>query len=77
MSTLKWLCNKVVIAFDEDVEEETLKRTAQQLKNKNFEVSYIYDGERKYLRRFQKESPLDLSKDNFQTLYNQRVIFTE
>ena len=77
INMLKWLCNKVVIAFDEDVEEEILKRTAQQLKNKDFEVSYIYDGERKYLRRFQKESPLDLSKDKFQTLYNQRVIFTE
>ena len=77
MNTLKWLCNKVVIAFDEDVEEEILKRTAQQLKNKDFEVSYIYDEERKYLRRFQKESPLDLSGEKFQALYNQRVIFVE
>ena len=77
MNSLNFLCKKIVIAFDEDVEENVLKEVAKQLKNKNFEVSYIYDAERKYLRRFQKESPLDLSKEKFQALYNQRVIFTE
>lgn len=77
INTIKTFCENVVIAFDEDVEEDILKNTSSQLKSKNLNVTYIYDADRKYLRRFQKESPFDVGKEKFKMLYEQRVTFIE
>ena len=71
---MKEFCTNVVIAFDEDVSDESLSNTCTQL-SKDFEVSYIVDIERKFMRHFSKLSPLDLSKEEFLELYNNRIIF--
>lgn len=61
--------NEVIIAFDKDIGEEFLQKTAKPL-NKYFNVSYIND---EYDLLGKKDSPVDKGYKVFNFLYKHRV----
>ena len=71
--------SKIIIAYDEGVEEEELKRQAEKMiidthvfKNK---VGYIFDRNYKYLKEGSKDSPSDNGKDVFNKLLKECVVW--
>ena len=71
--------SKIILAFDESLEEEKIKQQAEKLiidthifKNK---VGYIYDKDHKYLKENSKDSPSDNGKDIFNKLLKECVVW--
>jgi DNA primase len=71
------LVPKVILAFDEGLEEEYIRGEAQKLKidNQIFknEVGYIYDDDNTYLPKGSKASPSDFGKVIFNKLVQEKV----
>jgi DNA primase len=70
---------KIILALDEGLPEEEIKKQAEKLvidthiyKNK---VGYIYDREHKYLKEGSKDSPTDNNKDTFDKLRKECVVW--
>ena len=71
--------SKIIISYDEGIEEEELKRQAEKLvidthifKNK---VGYIYDKNHKYLKEGSKDSPSDHGGEIFKKLVKECVVW--
>jgi DNA primase len=71
------LVPKVILAYDEGLEEEYIREEAQKLKidNQIFknEVGYIYDDDNTYLPKGSKASPSDFGKVTFNKLVQEKV----
>ena len=70
---------KIIVAFDEGLEEEEIRKEAEKLiidtkifKNK---VGYIYDSEHKYLKEGSNDSPSDNGKEVFNKLIRECVVW--
>lgn len=61
-------CDTIIIAFDEDVEEEELEEEAAKVKTETNKVFYIKDREHKYLSFGGKQAPTDLGVEVFNNL---------
>lgn len=72
--------SEIILAFDQDLDEEEIRYEAKKLiiKNNfiNNKVSYIYDDKGIYLPIGSKMSPTDKNKEIFMKLYNERKIIT-
>lgn len=70
---------KIILAYDEGLEEEDIITEAEKLKMNNQiyknQVGYIYDREHKYLPEGSKASPSDLGKEVFAKLVKECVIW--
>lgn len=70
---------KIILAFDEGIEESILREQAERLvvNNKIFQnkVGYIYDREHKYLTENSKDSPSDNGSKIFQKLIKECVVW--
>ena len=71
--------SKIILAYDEGLEEEKLRSQAEKLiidthifKNR---VGYIYDKDHKYLKENSKDSPSDNGKDIFNKLLKECVVW--
>lgn len=71
------MCKKVIVCFDEGLDEEQVIKQASKLKIKNpifeNEVGYIYDDEGDILKEGSKNSPSDLGIDAFIELIETKV----
>ena len=71
------LIPKIILAYDESLEEEYLKEQAKKLKidNQIFKnnVGYIFDEDNKYLPKGSKKSPSDQGKEIFSRLMQEKV----
>lgn len=68
---MKYLANKVVVAYDEDVSEEEIREQCKKIQDGLFndvDIRYIYDREKALMKRGSKVSPTDLGKDGFEYL---------
>lgn len=70
---------KIILAYDEGLEEEDIITEAEKLKMNNQiyknQVGYIYDREHKYLPEGSKASPSDLGKEVFSKLVKECVVW--
>lgn len=70
---------KIILAYDEGLNEEDVIAEAEKLKMNNQiyknQVGYIYDREHKYLPEGSKASPSDLGKEIFAKLVKECVIW--
>lgn len=75
------MTKKVVLAFDEGLEEENVRAQAEKLVLNNAvfknRVGYIYDKENQILPKGSKASPSDLGKDAFLELMKHHVVWLE
>lgn len=71
--------DRIIIAFDEGLDEELLMKAANKLRMKNkyykYKVGYIYDKEHELLPLGSKCSPTDLGKETFMRLLNEKVVW--
>lgn len=70
---------EVIIAFDEDVDEDTLKSVCEKFNEKScvpIKVGYLYDKEKKFLPKDSKMSPFDL-KDGVKKMINECLYWSE
>lgn len=69
--------DKIVIAYDEGIEEDKLITEAEKLKSNNpiytNKVGYIFDKQCEILPKGSKDSPTDLGKSKFEFLANKYV----
>lgn len=69
--------DKLVLAYDEGIEEEKLICEAEKLKSNNpiykNKVGYIFDKQCEILQKESKDSPTDLGKSKFELLANKYV----
>lgn len=77
---LKGLMTKrIILAYDEGLEEEYIRNEAEKLLSNNQiltnKVGYIYDKEHDILKKGSKASPSDLGKKAFQRLVKDKVIW--
>lgn len=71
-------CNEIIIAFDEDVEEDKLEIECSKLKTDSNKVFYIKDRDHKYLEFGSKNAPTDLGLDVFRALCKEcKIKYTE
>lgn len=70
---------KIIVAFDEGLEESIIREQAERLivNNKIFQnkVGYIFDRNHKYLKEGSKDSPSDNNKQVFQSLLKECVVW--
>lgn len=70
---------KIILAYDEGLNEEDIIAEAEKLKMDNQiyknQVGYIYDREHKYLPEGSKASPSDLGKEVFSKLVKECVVW--
>lgn len=73
------LTPKIVLAYDEGLEEERIRVQAEKLKLDNAlyanRVGYIYDKENSILPKGSKASPTDLGADRFKELMKNHVVW--
>ena len=71
------LCKRIIVAFDEGLDEEEIRFEAKKLQVKNHlihnKVGYIYDKEHDILRLGSKDSPSDNGKEVLQRLLKEKV----
>lgn len=77
---LKGLMTKrIILAYDEGLDEELIRVEASKLKTENQilknRVGYIYDREHDILKRGSKASPSDLGRNAFQKLIKEKVMW--
>lgn len=69
--------DKILLAYDEGIEEEKLMIEAKKLKSDNQiyanKVGYIFDKNNEILQKGTKNSPTDLGRENFEMLANKYV----
>lgn len=74
-----FMCENIVIMFDEGISEEEVRFNCEKIKPVNdiysWKVSYIYDRENRFLKKNSKMSPSDLDKETFIKLYKECRIF--
>lgn len=73
------MIDRIVIAYDEGLEEELIREEAKKLQMKNNllqnRIGYIFDREHDYLPQGSKASPSDLGKDVFAQLMKKKVVW--
>lgn len=73
------MTERIVIAFDEGLEEEQIRSQAESLIMSNLifknRVGYIFDREHQFLPEGSKASPTDYGKDIFRNLLNHCVVW--
>ena len=73
------LVPKVILAYDEGLEEDQVREEAYKLKIDNTifsnNVGYIHDYDNKYLPKGSKASPSDFGKEVFYKLIKERVVW--
>lgn len=73
------MVDRIVIAYDEGLEEEYIRNEAKKLKMNNHliqnRVGYVYDKDHDVLPKGSKASPSDLGKDAFVELMRKKVIW--
>lgn len=71
------MCEKVIVAFDEGINEEEIQYEAKKLivdnKINSNQVGYIYDDNNKYLPKGGKDSPTDYGKEIFNKLIKEKT----
>lgn len=71
------MCDKIIVCFDEGIEEEEIIYESKKLISNNRlvknKVGYIYDKDGDILKRDSKDSPADVGKDNFYNLIKNNV----
>jgi len=65
---------KVIIAFDEGLEEFEIKNQGNKLKQVGLTVGYLFDADNKYLKKGSKDSPMDLGGDEFKAFVRDKNI---
>jgi len=73
------LVPKIIISYDEGLEEEYIREEAKKIKINNVlcqnNVGYIFDKENKYLPKGSKSSPSDMGKEIFSKLVKECTIW--
>jgi DNA primase len=73
------MTSKIILAYDEGLEEEQVRQQAQKLVLDNAvfrnKVGYIYDKDNTILQKGSKASPSDLGKDAFLRLMKDHVVW--
>lgn len=73
------MVDRLIVAYDEGLEEEEVREEAKKLKMDNAiiknQVGYIYDRENDILKKGSKDSPSDLGKDAFLELMKKKVVW--
>lgn len=68
---------RIILAFDEGLDEEYIRESAKKLVSDNplysNEVGYIYDDEGLILKKGEKQSPSDVGKDKLKYLLREKV----
>ncbi len=71
--------NRIIVAFDEGLDESILRDAANKLQMRNhiyhLNVGYIFDREHELMPKGSKCSPTDLGKETFQKLLQNKVIW--
>ena len=67
-------CKKIIIAFDEDIDEDELIVQASRLKTDDNEVYYIKDYQHRYLKYGSKTAPTDKGKEVFDCLLHECLV---
>lgn len=68
---MKYLANKVIVAYDEDVCEEEVREQCKKIRTGLFndvEIEYIYDRDKVIMKEGSKTSPTDFGIDGFEYL---------
>lgn len=75
---LKLNVNKIIIALDEGLDTEIIKKDIKTIKDSLFmrdcKIGFILDKDNKYLPKGSKASPIDLGKEIFLKLCNECII---
>lgn len=73
------MVDRIIIAYDEGLEEEYIRNEAEKLKMNNHliqnRVGYVYDKDNDVLPKGSKASPSDLGKDAFVELMKKKVVW--
>ena len=71
------MTDKVIVAFDEGLDEEFVRDEAKKLACDNFilknKVGYIWDDDNEILEKDKKQSITDLGKEKFAYAINKKV----
>ena len=73
---LKYITDKLVICFDEGLDEEVIREQCKKLQRglfNNVKVGYVYDKNNQIMMKDSKVSPSDLGKAAFQELIKNHV----
>lgn len=68
---MKYLADRVVVAYDEDVCEEEIREQCKKIQTglfNNVDIRYIYDRDNVVMKKHSKTSPTDFGKDGFKYL---------
>lgn len=75
---LKLNVNKIIIALDEGLDTEIIKKDIKTIKDccfmRDIKIGFILDKENRYLPKGGKDSPIDLGKEVFERLKNECMI---
>ena len=71
------MTNKIIVAFDEGLDEEDVIRCAEKLKSNNpliqNKVGYVWDDTHTYIPKDSKLNAADMGKDIFKKLIKEKV----
>lgn len=73
------ICDEIVVAFDEGLNEEEVAYEAKKLRMNNKvicnKIGYIWDGNNDIMEKGSKVSPSDLGKNKFQNLAKEYIVW--